>query len=40
MIEFPTAAAARAWYESPAYQAAAEHRFKGAIFRVVPVEGA
>ncbi|MGW2092882.1 DUF1330 domain-containing protein [Promicromonospora sukumoe] len=40
VIEFPTTAAARAWYESPAYQAAAEHRFKGAIFRVVIVEGA
>ena len=40
MIEFPTTAAARAWYDSPAYKAAAEHRFKGAIFRVVLVEGA
>ncbi len=40
VIEFPTTAAARAWYDSPAYRAAAEHRFKGAIFRVVLVEGA
>ncbi|MFD7022511.1 DUF1330 domain-containing protein [Promicromonospora sukumoe] len=40
VIEFPTAAAARAWYDSPAYRAAAERRFNGAIFRVVLVEGA
>ena len=39
VIEFPTAADARKWYDSPAYQAAAEHRFKGVAFRVVLVEG-
>jgi uncharacterized protein (DUF1330 family) len=39
VIEFPTAADARKWYDSPAYQSAAEHRFKGATFRVVLVEG-
>lgn len=40
VLEFPDAAAARAWYDSPAYQAAAKHRFNGATFRVVIVEGA
>lgn len=40
VIEFPTAEAARAWYNSPDYQAAAKHRFNGATFRVVLVEGA
>ena len=39
VLEFPTTVAARAWYDSPAYQAAVEHRFKGATFRVVLVEG-
>jgi uncharacterized protein (DUF1330 family) len=40
VLEFPTTDAARAWYDSPAYQAVAEHRFKGSTFRVVLVEGA
>jgi uncharacterized protein (DUF1330 family) len=39
MLEFPTFAEAKAWYESPGYQAAAQHRFKGADYRVVIVEG-
>lgn len=38
ILEFPTTAAARAWYESPAYQAAAKHRFKGARYSVALVE--
>jgi uncharacterized protein (DUF1330 family) len=32
MLEFPTCDAAKAWYGSPAYQAASEHRFKGADY--------
>ncbi|MGY2161678.1 DUF1330 domain-containing protein [Pseudomonas tolaasii] len=38
ILEFPTPAAARAWYDSPAYQAAAAHRFKGATYSVALVE--
>lgn len=40
MLEFPTFDAAKAWYGSPAYQAASEHRFKGADYRTIIVEGA
>jgi uncharacterized protein (DUF1330 family) len=39
MLEFPTFREARAWYDSPAYQAASEHRFKGADYRAIVVEG-
>lgn len=39
LLEFPDAAAARAWYESPGYQAASEYRRKGADYRVVMIEG-
>jgi uncharacterized protein (DUF1330 family) len=39
IVEFPTTAAARAWYDSPAYQEVAQHRFKGARYRAVLVEG-
>jgi len=39
MLEFPTFREARAWYDSPAYQAASEHRFKGADYRAIIVEG-
>ncbi len=39
ILEFPTRAAARAWYDSPAYRAAREHRFKGATYRAVLIEG-
>jgi uncharacterized protein (DUF1330 family) len=39
MLEFPSFEEAKAWYESPAYQAAAQHRFRGADYRVVIVEG-
>jgi uncharacterized protein (DUF1330 family) len=38
-LEFPTFREARAWYYSPAYQAASEHRFKGADYRAIIVEG-
>ncbi len=39
IVEFADTAAARAWYDSPAYQAVAQHRFKGAAYRAVLVEG-
>ena len=39
MLEFPTFREARAWYDSPAYQAVSEHRFKGAECRAIIVEG-
>lgn len=39
ILEFPTLEAARAWYESPAYRAAREHRFRGADYRAFFVEG-
>ncbi|SOE90534.1 Uncharacterized conserved protein, DUF1330 family [Burkholderia sp. YR290] len=39
IVEFPSTAAARAWYDSPAYQQVAQHRFKGARYRAVLVEG-
>lgn len=39
ILSFPTAAQARAWYDSPAYQAARQHRLKGAQYRVFIVEG-
>ncbi|MDD4101988.1 MAG: DUF1330 domain-containing protein [Kiritimatiellae bacterium] len=40
ILEFPDMAAARDWYESPAYREAREHRFKGADYRAILVEGA
>ena len=30
ILEFPTLDAAKAWYDSPAYRAVREHRFRGA----------
>ena len=39
IAEFPSMEAAKLWYESPAYQAAAKHRFKGATYRGLIVEG-
>lgn len=39
MLEFPTAEAARDWYESEAYQQAIPFRQKAAKWRVVLVEG-
>lgn len=29
IVEFPMTEAPRAWYDSPAYQTVAQHRFKG-----------
>ncbi|MDI1294559.1 MAG: DUF1330 domain-containing protein [bacterium] len=39
LLEFPTMADARAWYDSPAYQAAVAHRHAGSRYRVVIVDG-
>lgn len=39
VAEFPSIAEARAWYDSPAYREVAEHRFRGAVYRGVIVEG-
>ncbi|WP_408871964.1 DUF1330 domain-containing protein [Gluconacetobacter tumulicola] len=39
ILEFPTVEAARAWYDSPAYQTVVQHRWKGASYRVVIVQG-
>lgn len=39
VISFPTYEAALDWYNSPAYAAAREHRFKGSEYRAVIVQG-
>jgi uncharacterized protein (DUF1330 family) len=39
ILEFPTIEAAKAWYNSPAYREAREHRFKGAEYHAVIVQG-
>ena len=39
IAEFPTMEAAKAWYQSPAYQAAVQHRFKAGDYRVFMIEG-
>jgi uncharacterized protein (DUF1330 family) len=39
MVQFPTAEDAKAWYNSPAYQAALPHRKKGAEYRAFIVQG-
>lgn len=39
IAEFPTLEEARDWYESPAYQEAAQHRYRGAVYRGLIVEG-
>jgi len=36
---FPTMEDAKAWYDSPRYQAAMQHRLKGAEYRVFIVDG-
>ncbi|MBL8817273.1 MAG: DUF1330 domain-containing protein [Planctomyces sp.] len=38
IAEFPSLEAARAWYDSPAYQEAAQYRHRGAIYRGLIVE--
>ena len=39
ILEFPSLAAAKAWYDSPAYRQVREHRFRGSDYRAVIVEG-
>ena len=39
ILEFPTIEAAKAYYQSPAYQDAVRHRFLGADYRVFIIEG-
>lgn len=39
IIEFPDVDAAKAWYDSPAYQDAKVHRLAGATYRVMVTEG-
>lgn len=39
LLEFPTVEEARAWYNSPGYQAALPHRLKSADYRSFIVEG-
>lgn len=39
IVEFPSVEEARAWYDSPAYREAREHRFRGARYRAFIVEG-
>ncbi len=39
ILQFPTFEEAKAWYDSPAYREAREHRFAGADYRAVIVEG-
>ena len=40
ILKFPSFAEAKAWYDSPAHREAREHRFRGADYRAVIVEGA
>jgi uncharacterized protein (DUF1330 family) len=37
--EFPSMEAAKTWYDSPLYRKVREHRFKGAVYRAVLVQG-
>ena len=39
VLEFPDFEQAKAWYQSPEYQAAMQHRLKGASYRVMIVDG-
>jgi uncharacterized protein (DUF1330 family) len=39
IVEFPSKEAAHAWYHGPEYQTVVQHRFKGARYRAVLVEG-
>jgi len=39
ILEFPTFEEAKAWYDSPAYREARKHRFLGADYRALIVEG-
>ncbi len=39
ILEFPSIEAAKVWYDSPTYRAAREHRFRGATYRALIVDG-
>ncbi len=39
VLEFPSMEDARAWYNSPGYQAALPHRLRAADYRTILVEG-
>ena len=39
LAEFPSFEAAKAWYESPSYQAIRHHRLQGAIYGGLLVQG-
>ena len=39
IVEFPSLAEAKAWYEGEAYTDARKHRFLGADYRAIFVEG-
>ncbi len=39
ILEFPSTEEAMKWYKSPEYQAAREHRLKGADYRFFIVQG-
>ena len=39
IVEFPSMEVANAWYDSPAYREARAHRFRGADYRAILVEG-
>lgn len=39
LLQFPTVEDARAWYESPGYQAALPHRLKSADYRAMIIQG-
>lgn len=39
ILKFPSFEEARAWYDGPAYRAARTHRFLGADYRALIVEG-
>ncbi len=39
IIEFPTFEEAKIWYESPAYQEASQHRYRGGDYNIVILDG-
>jgi uncharacterized protein (DUF1330 family) len=39
IVEFPSLDEAKSWYDGPAYREAREHRFRGADYRAILVEG-
>jgi uncharacterized protein (DUF1330 family) len=39
ILEFASVEAAKAWYESPAYQEASRHRYLGGDYSAIVVEG-